>query len=155
MEHDGGEDLRNVLLFSGTSHPELAAEIARYLGIEVSPSSVNPFSNDNFEVQLGCSVRQKDVFILQTFIKPVSDHLLEMLMMLDIARTSGARSIHAIVPYYSYARSDKKDAPRISVAGRLIADLLSEAGAQHVLLNPAYDHMRQMVIIVEKIEAHV
>ena len=96
MERDSVGDLKNVLLFSGTSHPELAAEIARYLGIEVSPSSVNPFSNDNFEVQLGCSVRQKDVFILQTFIKPVSDHLLEMLMMLDIARTSGARSIISI-----------------------------------------------------------
>lgn len=125
--------LENVLLFSGESHRELTDEIAEYLNIERSPSSVTRFSNDNFEVQLGVSVRQKDVFILQTLVEPVSDHLLEMLMMLDIARTSGARSVHAIVPYYSYARSDKKDAPRISIAGRLIADLMITSGAQHVV----------------------
>jgi ribose-phosphate pyrophosphokinase len=125
--------LENVLLFSGESHLELADEIAEYLGIERSPSSVTRFSNDNFEVQLGVSVRQKDVFILQTFVEPVSDRILEMFMMLDIARTSGARSVHAIIPYYSYARSDKKDAPRISIAGRLIADLMITSGAQHII----------------------
>ena len=135
MTQAGGLDvaLENVLLFSGESHPELADEIAEYLGIERSPSSVTRFSNDNFEVQLGVSVRQKDVFIFQTFVQPVSDRILELLMMLDIARTSGARSVHAIVPYYSYARSDKKDAPRISIAGRLIADLMITSGAQHIV----------------------
>ncbi|MBZ0298652.1 MAG: ribose-phosphate diphosphokinase [Anaerolineae bacterium] len=126
-------DSDGVLLFGGLSHPDLADEIVDYLGIERSPSSVTRFSNDNFEVQLGVSVRKKDVFILQTLVAPVSDNLLELLMMLDIARTSGARSVHAIVPYYSYARSDKKDAPRISVAGRLIADLMIESGAQHII----------------------
>jgi ribose-phosphate pyrophosphokinase len=130
---DGRPGLDNVLLFSGRSHPALADEIAQYLNIERSPISVTSFSNDNFEVQLGVSVRQKDVFILQTFVEPVSDYLLELLMMLDIARTSGARSIHAIVPYFSYARSDKKDAPRISIAGRLIADLMIASGAQHII----------------------
>ncbi|MAS32355.1 MAG: ribose-phosphate pyrophosphokinase [Anaerolineaceae bacterium] len=125
--------MENILFYSGSSHPTLAEEIAQNLDIERSPSSVTPFSNDNFEVQLGVSVRQKDVFILQTFVQPVSDHLLELLMMLDIARTSGARSVHAIIPYYSYARSDKKDAPRISITGRLIADLLITAGAEHIV----------------------
>ena len=133
MSDDNKFNPENILLYSGRSHPDLTAEIAQYLGLEVSPSSVTPFSNDNFEVQLGTSVRQKDVFMLQTFIAPVSDHLLELLMMLDIARTSGARSVHAIIPYYSYARSDKKDAPRISIAGRLIADLMITAGVQHVI----------------------
>lgn len=131
MTERGG--LENILFYSGSSHPTLAEEIAQNLDIERSPSSVTPFSNDNFEVQLGVSVRQKDVFILQTFVQPVSDHLLELLMMLDIARTSGARSVHAIIPYYSYARSDKKDAPRISITGRLIADLLITAGAEHIV----------------------
>ncbi len=126
-------DLDEVLLFSGSAHPELAAEIAEDINIELSPTSRTDFSNDNFEVQLGVSVRQKDVFVLQPLVKPTSDNLLELLMMLDIARTSGARSIHAIVPYYSYARSDKKDAPRISVTGRLIADLMITAGAQHII----------------------
>jgi ribose-phosphate pyrophosphokinase len=126
-------DLDEVLLFSGSAHPELAAEIADYIPIELSPTSITHFSKDNFEVQLGVSVRQKDVFILQPLVKPTSDNLLELLMMLDIARTSGARSVHAVVPDYSYARSDKKDAPRISVAGRLIADLMIESGAQHVI----------------------
>lgn len=128
-----GEPLNNVLLFTGQSHPALAQSIADYLQIELSESSIAGFSNDNFEVQLGHSVRQKDVFIVQTFVEPVSNHLLELLMMLDIARTSGARSVHAVVPYYSYARSDKKDSPRISIAGRLIADLMITAGAQHVI----------------------
>lgn len=126
-------DMADVLLFSGSAHPELAQEIADDLGIEVSPTSISKFSNDNFEVQLGESVRRKDVFLLQPLVTPASDNLLELLMMLDIARTSGAASIHAIIPHYSYARSDKKDAPRISVAGRLIADLLVTAGAQHVI----------------------
>ena len=126
-------DMVDVLLFSGSAHPELAQEIADDLGIEVSPTSINKFSNDNFEVQLGESVRRKDVFLLQPLVTPASDNLLELLMMLDVARTSGASSIHAVIPHYSYARSDKKDAPRISVAGRLIADLLITAGAQHVI----------------------
>jgi ribose-phosphate pyrophosphokinase len=125
--------MSNVRLFGGSSHPTLTQEIADYLAITQGEAKVIQFSNDNFEIQLDRSVRQKDVFLLQTFVKPVSDHLLELLMMLDIARTSGARSIHAIIPYYSYARSDKKDAPRISVTGRLLADLMIAAGAQHVI----------------------
>ncbi len=126
-------NIDDVLLFSGHAHRDLADEIAEHLGITVSPSTKSEFSNDNFEVQLGVTVRQKNVFLLQPLVKPTSDNLLELLMMMDIARTSGARSIHAIVPYYSYARSDKKDAPRISIAGRLIADLMVTAGVDHVI----------------------
>lgn len=123
----------DVLLFSGSSHPKLAQEIATHLGIEVSPTTTTEFSNNNFEVQLGETVRQKEVFLLQSLVAPTSDHLLELLMMLDIASKSGARRVHAVIPYYSYARSDKKDAPRISITGRLIADLLVTAGAQHII----------------------
>ncbi len=123
-------DLR---LFSGQSHPELAADIAAYLGIPLDPTHFDRYSNDNLYVQLGASVRGRIVFIVQSLIQPVSERIMELFMMLDIARGAGAAEIHAIVPYYSYARSDKKDAPRISITARLIADLLVTAGATHFM----------------------
>ncbi len=134
IEHASQDEaLENTLIFSGTAHPQLAEEIARYLGIKVQPTRVHKFSNDNLYVHLGVSVRSKTVFIIQPLCPPCSDHLLELLLMLDVARSAGAGAVHAVIPYYSYARSDKKDAPRISIAGRLIADLLATAGAQHVI----------------------
>lgn len=84
-------------------------------------------------MQLGASVRGRAVYIIQSLVPPVSDNLLELLMMLDIAKSAAARQVHAIIPYFSYARSDKKDAPRISITARLVADLLKEAGATHVM----------------------
>lgn len=125
--------LTNTLIFSGTAHPALAREIASYLGLELCPTVVRKFSNDNFYVHLGVSVRAKEVFIIQPISPPCSDNLLELLFMLDVARSAGAKGVHAIIPYYSYARSDKKDAPRISIAARLIADLLVTAGATQVV----------------------
>lgn len=126
-------DPRDLRVFSGSSHPALAAGIAARLGVPLSPTAVRRFSNDNLYLQLGASVRGRAVFIVQTLTPPASDHLLELLMMLDIARGAAAREIHAIIPYFSFARSDKKDAPRISITARLIADLLETAGATHVM----------------------
>jgi ribose-phosphate pyrophosphokinase len=123
----------DVRIFSGRSHPELAASIAFHLGIPLETTHFSRFSNDNLYIQLGASVRSRSVYIVQSLIPPVSEHLLELLMMLDIARGAGAREIHAIIPYFSYARSDKKNAPRISITARLIADLLETAGATHVM----------------------
>jgi ribose-phosphate pyrophosphokinase len=123
----------NLLVYSGSSHPALAQEIADYLGCPLSPRITERFSNDNLFVQLGESVRSKDVVIIQSLCPDVSDHLLELLMMLDAARSASAKSTHAVIPYYSYGRSDKKDAPRISITGRLVADLLATAGASHVM----------------------
>jgi ribose-phosphate pyrophosphokinase len=123
----------DVRIFSGRSHPELAASIAFHLGIPLETTHFSRFSNDNLYIQLGASVRSRSVYIVQSMIPPVSEHLLELLMMLDIARGAGAREIHAIIPYFSYARSDKKNAPRISITARLIADLLETAGATHVM----------------------
>jgi ribose-phosphate pyrophosphokinase len=123
----------DVRLFSGRSHPELAASIALQLGIPLEPTHFSRFSNDNLFIQLGASVRSRAVYIVQSLVPPVSDHLLELLMMLDIARGAAAREVHAIIPYYSYARSDKKNAPRISITARLIADLLQTSGATHVM----------------------
>jgi ribose-phosphate pyrophosphokinase len=84
-------------------------------------------------IQLGASVRSRIVFILQSLSPPVNDHLVELLMMLDIAKAAAAKEIHAIIPYFSFSRSDKKDAPRISITARLVADLLETAGATHVM----------------------
>ena len=127
------QDLRDrVLIFSGSAHPALARKIANYLGLPLCPTLVRKFTNDNFYVQLGVSVRAKEVFIVQPISPPCSDNLLELCFMLDIARSAGAAGVHAVIPYYSYARSDKKDAPRISIGARLIADLLVTAGATQV-----------------------
>jgi ribose-phosphate pyrophosphokinase len=123
----------DVRIFSGRSHPELAAAIAHNLGIPLESTHFSRFSNDNLYIQLGASVRSRSVYIVQSLIPPVSEHLLELFMMLDIARGAGAREVHAIIPYFSYARSDKKNAPRISITARLIADLLETAGATHVM----------------------
>jgi ribose-phosphate pyrophosphokinase len=126
-------DPHDVRVFSGSSHPQLAAGIAKYLHVPLEKTSISRFSNDNLYIQLGASVRSRTVFIVQSIAPPADEHVMELLMMLDIARGAGAREIHAIIPYFSYARSDKKDAPRISITARLIADLLKTAGATHVM----------------------
>jgi ribose-phosphate pyrophosphokinase len=126
-------DAQDVRIFSGQSHPAFAKGIADYLGVPLEKSNFRRFSNDCTEVQLGASVRSRTVFIVQSLVKPVSEHLLELLIMLDIAHSAGARSVHAVIPYYSFARSDKKDAPRISIIARLVADLLATAGSTHVM----------------------
>ncbi len=122
-----------VRVFSGSSNPQLAAEIADYLQVPLEPTLISRFGNDNLYIQLGASVRSRRVFVVQSLDPPVNDHLMELLMMLDIARAASAREIHAILPYFSFARSDKKDAPRICITARLVADLLRTAGATHVM----------------------
>jgi ribose-phosphate pyrophosphokinase len=126
-------DPNDVRIFSGSSHPELAAAIALHLGLPLEATRFDRFSNDNLYIQLGASVRSRIVYIVQSLVPPVSDHLIELFMMLDIARSAGAREVHAVIPYFSYARSDKKNAPRISITARLIADLLQIAGATHIM----------------------
>ena len=126
-------DEQDIRIFSGQSHPKFAQGIADYLGIPLEKTLFRRFSNDCTEVQLGATVRSRTVFIVQSFVKPVSEHLLELLIMLDIAHSAGARSVHAIIPYYSFARSDKKDAPRISIIAKLVANLMAASGAGHVM----------------------
>ena len=126
-------DPNDVRFFSGSSHPQLAQNVAGYLGVPLDKTYISRFSNDNLYIQLGASVRSRQVYILQSLSPPVNDHLVELLMMLDIARGASAREVHAIIPYFSFARSDKKDAPRISITARLVADLLQTAGATHIM----------------------
>ncbi len=99
----------------------------------LSPVEISRFSNDNLHVQVQDNVRERDVFVVQSFTTPVSDHIMELMIMLDALRSASAQRVTAVIPYYSYARSDKKDAPRISITGRLVADMLHTAGADRVL----------------------
>src|SRR2546428_979751 len=125
--------MREITIFSGSAHPELANEVCEALGVVLSPITIRHFSNDCLYVQLNANCREADVFLIQPLVPPVQEHLMELLFMLDAARGASAARTTAVIPYYSYARSDKKDAPRISIAGRLVADLLVAAGANRVL----------------------
>jgi ribose-phosphate pyrophosphokinase len=120
-------------IFACGSNRPLAEEICRRLGIKLSPMEVSRFSNDNLHVQIKENVRERDVFVVQSFTESVSHHIMELLITLDALRSASARRVTAVIPYYSYARSDKKDAPRISITGRLMADMLKTAGADRVL----------------------
>lgn len=123
----------DVRFFSGRSNRPLAEKIAHHVGVPLEPTHFSHFSNDNLFVQLGASVRGRVVYVVQSLTPPVSDHLMGLLMMLDIAKSAAAKEIHAVIPYFSYARSDKKDRPRISITARLVADLLQTAGATHIM----------------------
>jgi len=123
----------NLKVFSGNSNKGLALEICQHLDISLSNLDISKFSNDNLSVQVKESVREKDIFVIQSFTQPVSEHIMELMITLDAMRSASAKRVTAVIPYYSYARSDKKDIPRISIAGRLVADLLKTAGANRVL----------------------
>jgi ribose-phosphate pyrophosphokinase len=125
--------MNRIVVFSGHAHPELARGLCKRLKVPLSPSTTTTFSNDCLGVQLGANCREADVFIVQPLAPPVQHHLMELLLMLDAARGASAARITAVIPHFAYARSDKKDAPRISIAARLVADLLATAGASRVL----------------------
>lgn len=125
--------MRDIVVFSGSAHPELTAEVCSELGVPVSPVRLQRFANDCLEVQLQANCRERDVFIIQPLVAPVQENLVELLLMLDAARGASAARTTVVLPHYAYARSDKKDAPRISIGGRLIADLMVTAGASRVL----------------------
>ncbi|HEX5188139.1 MAG TPA: ribose-phosphate pyrophosphokinase [Streptosporangiaceae bacterium] len=125
--------MREISVFSGTAHPGLAAEICGHLGVPLEPAIVRRFANDCLEVQLQSNCRERDVFLIQPLAAPVQEHLVELLLMLDAARGASAARVTAVIPHYAYARSDKKNMPRVSIGGRLVADLLVTAGASRVL----------------------
>jgi ribose-phosphate pyrophosphokinase len=125
--------VREIAVFSGSAHPELAAEICRELGEPLRPVRLLRFANDCLEAQLQSNCRERDVFLIQPLSPPVQEHLVELLLMLDAARGASAARVTAVIPYYAYARSDKKDMPRVSIGARLVADLLITAGAGRAL----------------------
>jgi ribose-phosphate pyrophosphokinase len=120
-------------VFSGSAHPALSAEICADLGVPLRPVRLSRFANDCLEVQLQANCRERDVFVIQPLGPPVQENLVELLLMLDAARGASAARVTAVIPYYAYARSDKKSMARISIGGRLVADLLATAGASRVL----------------------
>jgi ribose-phosphate pyrophosphokinase len=122
-----------IVIFGGSAHPGLADEICAHLGVERSPVRISRFANDCLQVQLQANCRERDVYLIQPLVKPVQESLVELLLMADAARGASAGRVTAVMPHYSYARSDKKDAPRISIGGRLVADLLVTAGVNRVL----------------------
>src|SRR5262245_20597041 len=128
-----GAVMREIVIFGGSAHPELALEICRHLQVPLLPCKRERFANDCLGVQLQANCRERDVFLIQPLVPPVQEHLFELFLMLDAARGASARRITAVIPHYAYARSDKKDAPRISIGGRMVADLLVTAGANRVL----------------------
>jgi len=119
-----------IVVFGGHAHPDLARGLCKRLKVPLSPSTTTTFSNDCLGVQLQANCRQADVFIVQPLVPPVQQNLMELLLMLDAARGASAARITAVIPHFAYARSDKKDAPRISIAARLVADLLVAAKAR-------------------------
>jgi len=124
---------KDKIVFSGTSHPGLAKAIAKRLGCQMGQSEVIKFSNENLMIRIEDNVRQRDVFVVQTSSTPVNEKLVELLIFIDALRYASAARVTAVLPYFPYCRSDKKDEPRISVAARLVADLLQTSGADRVL----------------------
>jgi len=120
-------------VFSGTAHPALAGSVCDYLGIPLGKVDVFEFSNENIFVRILENVRERDVFIIQPICSPVNTSLVELLIMLDAFRRASAGRITAVAPYYGYSRTDKKDQPRVPITARLIADLITTAGANRLL----------------------
>jgi ribose-phosphate pyrophosphokinase len=124
---------RALKVFSGLSNLPLAHEICHYLDLPLGKSEIIEFANENLFVKIGENVRECDVFVIQTSTSPVNTRLMELLIMIDALKHASAARVTAVLPYFPYVRSDKKDQPRISIAARLVADLLDAAGADRVL----------------------
>jgi ribose-phosphate pyrophosphokinase len=125
--------MNELAVFSGTAHPQLARDICRHLGIQLGNAQISKFSNENIFVKINENVRGEDVFVIQPFGSPVNDSIMELLIMLDALKRASAQRITAVVPYYAYGRTDKKDQPRVPITARLIADCVTTAGANRFL----------------------
>jgi ribose-phosphate pyrophosphokinase len=123
----------NIKLFAGTASPDLAARIARYLNVSLSDREIQLFPNDNLWVRLGCSVRGQDTYVIQTTSRPTHRNLMELLITLQTLRLDSAGRVTAVIPYLCYARSDKKDRPRVPITARLVADMIEVAGADRYM----------------------
>ncbi len=123
----------DLKVFTGNVHPALAQTIAEYLGIPLGKCEVFEFSNENIFVRILENVRQRDTFVVQPFSSPVNKSLVELLIMIDALKRASAGRITAVIPYYGYGRTDKKDQPRVPITARLVADMLTVAGANRVL----------------------
>lgn len=126
-------DNSRLKLFSGSANVNLSREVARYLGIDLGPMVRKRFADGELYIQIQESIRGCDVYLVQPTCHPVNDHLMELLIMIDACRRASARQITAVIPYYGYARADRKTAGRESITAKLVANLMAKAGANRVL----------------------
>jgi ribose-phosphate pyrophosphokinase len=125
--------MSDLAIFTGNAHPQLAQAICRHLGVPLGKAQVSMFSNENIFVKINENVRGKDVFIVQPFTSPVNTSIMELLIMVDATKRASAKRITAVIPYYAYGRTDKKDQPRVPITARLIADIIMASGVNRVL----------------------
>ena len=130
MEAAGYQELR---IFSGNAHPDLTKAICNYLETDYGACEVFEFSNENIFVRVQENVRNRDVYLVQPFVSPVNTSIMELLIMIDAMKRASAGRVTAVVPYYAYGRSDKKDQPRVPITARLLANMIETAGADRVL----------------------
>ena len=152
-------------IFSGNSNPALAAEIAESLNVSLGRAEVGRFPEGECKIKISDNIRGADVFILQSTCPPVNDNLVELLVMIDAARRASARRITAVIPYFGYARQDRKDQPRVPITAKLVANLITEAGADRVLTMDLHaqqiqgffdiplDHLMALPVLVEHFKA--
>ena len=122
-----------IAVFTGNAHPELAISICKYLNVRLSDAMVTRFSEGEIRVKINDNVRGKDVFVVQPTCSPPNENLMELLIMIDALKRASSDRITAVVPYFGYARQDRKDQPRVPITAKLVADLLTVAGAGRVL----------------------
>ncbi|MDO7252652.1 ribose-phosphate pyrophosphokinase [Helicobacter cappadocius] len=125
--------MRGFKIFTGSAHPEFSKELAKHLDAVISKATVSRFSDGEINVQISESVRGKDVFIIQPTCAPTNDNLMELLIMTDAFKRSSANSINAVIPYFGYARQDRKAAPRVPITAKLVANLIQSAGVDRVI----------------------
>ena len=125
--------MRGYKVFSGTANQELSRQIAKYLGIPLSEASIKRFSDGEISVQIGESVRGKDVFIIQSTCAPTDTNLMELLILTDAIKRSSASTVTAVIPYFGYARQDRKAAPRVPITAKLVANMIETAGIDRVV----------------------
>ena len=158
--------LNEFVIFSGNSNPELSKKICEYLGVPLGGKKVKRFSDGEIQIEIDENVRKRDVFIIQSTCEPGAENLMELLLMIDAMKRASATYITAVIPYYGYGRQDKKSAPRVPISAKLIADIITVAGAHRVItmelhagqiqgfFNIPVDNLFAGPIIVEHIQSH-
>ena len=125
--------MENFIIFSGNSNPELSKKICDYLGVPLGGEKLKRFSDGEIQIEIDENVRRSDIYIIQSTCVPVNENLMELLLMIDAMKRASATRITAVIPYYGYARQDKKVAPRVPISAKLVADLLTVAGATRII----------------------
>ena len=160
------DKVKDFVIFTGNSNPALARRICDHLGVPLGQAKVKTFSDGEIQIEINENVRLRDVFVIQSTCSPVNDHLVELLLMIDAFKRSSCRRIHAVIPYYGYARQDKKVAPRVPISAKLVANLITHAGANRLISMDLHagqiqgffdipvDHLFAAPVILEHIRTH-